>query len=109
MVGVIREKSLFSNHLKKENFINVPCPHPICSMCTYVYKQDDVVQTLTEFMDVEDYMEELVNRTLPDAKLLPEVHEALDTLFSMSALMGSEKTEEALCISCGLGFQESRR
>jgi uncharacterized radical SAM superfamily Fe-S cluster-containing enzyme len=90
--------------LKKQNFINVPCPHPICSMCTYICKKDDDVLTLTEFMDVEDYMEEMVNRTLPDRKLIPEIYGALDSLFSMSATMGTEKTEDALCVGCGIAM-----
>jgi uncharacterized radical SAM superfamily Fe-S cluster-containing enzyme len=90
--------------VKKNNFINVPCPHPICSMCTYVYKRGDTVLTLTEFMDIEDYMEQFVNRTLPDRELISEVHEALDTLFSMSAVMSSETTKDALCTSCGIAI-----
>jgi uncharacterized radical SAM superfamily Fe-S cluster-containing enzyme len=88
--------------VKKPSFINIPCPYPVCSVCTYVYKQDDFVFAFTDFMDVEEYIEGFLNRTMPDMDLVPEVHEALDALFSMSTIMGSEKTEDALCTSCGL-------
>ncbi len=90
--------------LRKNNFINVPCPYPICSVCTYIYKHEDGVLALTDFFDIEEYIEGFVNRTMPDLELAPEVHEALDALLSMSAVMGSEKTDNAICTSCGVAI-----
>jgi uncharacterized radical SAM superfamily Fe-S cluster-containing enzyme len=90
--------------LKKQSFINVPCPYPVCSACTYLYKQGDDVLALTDFFDVEDYIDGFINRTMPDEELVPEVHEALDALLSMSAVAGSEKTGEAICTTCGVAI-----
>jgi uncharacterized radical SAM superfamily Fe-S cluster-containing enzyme len=90
--------------LAKKGFINIPCPYPTCSVCTYVYKKGDEVLTLTELFDVDSYMEYIVNHTIPDDRIVSEVNEALDSLLSMSAVMGSEKSESALCLSCGMAI-----
>jgi uncharacterized radical SAM superfamily Fe-S cluster-containing enzyme len=87
--------------LTKKSFINIPCPYPTCSVCTYVYKKGEEVLSLTELFDVDSYMEYIVNRTIPDDSLVLEVNEAIDSLLSMSSVMGSESSESALCLSCG--------
>ena len=93
-----------SGVLKKNSFINIPCPYPTCSACTYVYKMENEVLSLTELFDMDEYIDKIVNRTIPDDALLSEVNEALDSLLSMSAVMGSEKTESAICTSCGIAI-----
>ncbi|UCG70663.1 MAG: radical SAM protein [Thermoplasmata archaeon] len=90
--------------LAKKSFINIPCPYPTCSVCTYVYKMEDRILSLTELFEIEKYMDHIVNRTIPDDGLLTPVNEALDSLLSMSAVMGSEKTESAICTSCGIAI-----
>lgn len=90
--------------LKKESYINVPCPYPTCSVCTYIYKSGDKTIVLTDLFDVENYMDQIVNRTLPDLELLSEVNQALDALLSMSSTMSSHKTKEALCTTCGVAI-----
>lgn len=97
-------ESQTSGVLKKNNFINVPCPYPTCSVCTYVYKYKDEILALTEIFDVDDYMESFVNRTMPDEEIASEVQEALDALLSMSAVMTSEKTGDAICTTCGISI-----
>lgn len=93
-----------SGLLKKSSFINIPCPYPTCSACTYVYKKDELALSLTDLFDMDDYIDKIVNRTIPDEGLLSEINEALDSLLSMSAVMGSEKTEDAICSSCGIAI-----
>lgn len=93
-----------SGLLKKDSFINIPCPYPTCSACTYVYKKDDIALSLADLFDMDDYIDKIINRTIPDEGLLSEVNEALDSLLSMSAVMGSDKTENAICTSCGIAI-----
>jgi uncharacterized radical SAM superfamily Fe-S cluster-containing enzyme len=88
--------------LTKKSFINIPCPYPTCSVCTYVFKKGDEVISLTELFDVDSYMEYIVNHTIPDEGIVDEVNGALDSLLSMSSVVGSEKSESALCLSCGM-------
>ena len=90
--------------LKKDSFVNIPCPYPTCSVCNYIYKDDGQTIALTDLLEVGDYMDYVVNRTLPDIELLSEAHEALDSLLSMSAVVGSEKTEKAICTTCGIAI-----
>jgi uncharacterized radical SAM superfamily Fe-S cluster-containing enzyme len=90
--------------IKKPNFINVPCPFPICSVCSYFLKMDGQVISLTDLIDVEDYMDGIINRTLPDLKLVSEIRDAFDDLMSMAAVGGSEKTNNAICTTCGIAI-----
>jgi uncharacterized radical SAM superfamily Fe-S cluster-containing enzyme len=91
-----------SNLVKKKDFMNIPCPYPTCSTCNYVYKFDDNVFSISDFLDTDDFIEDSVNRAIPDDKLLSEVDQALKALFSMSAVLCSDKTEEALDAICGI-------
>jgi uncharacterized radical SAM superfamily Fe-S cluster-containing enzyme len=93
-----------SGLLKKDSFINIPCPFPTCSACAYIYKAEDRSIVLTELFNVEEYMDQVVNRTLPDLKLVSDLNKALDALLSMSSVMGSEKTESAICTTCGVAI-----
>jgi uncharacterized radical SAM superfamily Fe-S cluster-containing enzyme len=99
---LVEIQSQTSGLIKKNSFINIPCPHPTCSVCTYLYKTNDKVVSLTELFNVDDYMDKIVNRTIPDDGLLSDVNEALDTLLSMSAVMGSDRVNNAICTSCGI-------
>ncbi len=91
-----------SKLVKKKNFMNIPCSYPTCTTCNYVYKFDDNVFSIADFIDTEDFIEDSVNRAIPDEKLLSEVDQALKALFSMSAVLCSDKTEEALNAICGI-------
>lgn len=90
--------------ITKNSFINIPCPHPTCSVCSYIYKDGEKVMLLTELFDMDDYMHNIVNRSVPDPGLLSKVNKAIDTLLSMSAVMGSQSTEKAICTSCGIAI-----
>jgi uncharacterized radical SAM superfamily Fe-S cluster-containing enzyme len=90
--------------LNHNSFINVPCPYPTCSVCTYIYKLDEKSLVLTDLFDIDNYIEHMVNRTLPDLEILSEVNSALDSLLSMSSTMSSEKTGGALCTTCGIAI-----
>jgi uncharacterized radical SAM superfamily Fe-S cluster-containing enzyme len=92
--------------LKRSSFINIPCPHPTCSVCTYVYKHGEKELVLTELFDLKDYMNYIVNRTVPDDRLVSDINLAIDSLLSMSAVMGGARTREALCTSCGISIPD---
>jgi len=84
------------------DFFPVPCPHPACSACTYAYKDDDQVIPITRFVNVEDYLDFVTNRTLIDFS--EEMKAALQSLWSTAAIMGVDKTNNALsCAVCNLG------
>jgi uncharacterized radical SAM superfamily Fe-S cluster-containing enzyme len=83
------------------DFLPVPCPHPTCSACTYAFLDGDQVIPIPRILNVDDYLDFIANRALPD--LVAEVQPALESLWSMAAVIGSDKTTESLtCIACGI-------
>jgi hypothetical protein len=64
----------------------------------------DTVLPLPRLVNVEDYLDYLTNRTMPDV-FSSEVQRALESLWSMSALAGSQTTGEAFrCAACNIDF-----
>ena len=80
------------------DFRPIPCPHPTCSACTYVFIDGEQVIPLPRLLNVDDYLDFVTNRSLPD--LSAELQSALEALWSLAAVMGSDKTTSALtCIA----------
>lgn len=90
--------------LRKEDFINVPCPHPTCAACTYVYKNGNSSFVLNRMLNIDQYIDYIVNLALPHTGLTKELKKAADSLLSMSAIAGSGKIEEAICTISGLAI-----
>ncbi|MCK5660885.1 MAG: radical SAM protein [Methanosarcinales archaeon] len=116
-----------SGTLRKNSFINVPCPHPTCSACAYVYSSNGNTVILNDLLDVDEYIDCMKNRLLPQVSGIAETAEmgetaeisetktetgnhlapdiiqkisAVDRLLSMSTVSGSEKTADAICTAC---------
>ena len=102
---VLNEIEIQTNGLlKKDSFINIPCPFPTCSAITYVYKKNDEFIVLTDQFDMDDYMEYIVNRFLPTSNIGNEINDSIDNLLSMSAVPGSEKSTNSITCSCGINI-----
>jgi 7,8-dihydro-6-hydroxymethylpterin dimethyltransferase len=88
---------------RADDFVPVPCCSPTCRSATYaLYDGEDLVP-LPRLVDVEDYLDYVTNRALPDL----EVKAALEGLFSASAAGGTERTGERLeCVACGVGLPD---
>lgn len=85
--------------LKESDFIPIPCCFPTCGSATYVYMDENEAKPLPRMVDVEDYLDFIKNKTVPDPK---EVKEALQALFSFGAVGGSEKTVNSFCSVCNI-------
>jgi len=90
--------------LKKNSFINLPCPHPTCSVCSYIYKSEERTIVLTELFDVNHYMEYIVNRAVPGVEITAEMEQMFDTFSSIFAETVQGKTGKATCPSCSMSF-----
>lgn len=110
--------------LRGDDFVPVPCCFPTCRSITYLLvdkKEDrtDVVP-IPRLLDVDDYLDYLSNRVVPDHG----VREALEKLWSASALPGTDSTvsnletttaavpggtsaAEVECEACGIDFPEA--
>jgi uncharacterized radical SAM superfamily Fe-S cluster-containing enzyme len=81
-----------------EDFVPVPCCFPTCNSVTYAYVEDGAVVPLTRLLDVDDYLDYISNRVLPDVGV--EVKDALEGLWSSSVMPGSEKALRDFFLSC---------
>jgi uncharacterized radical SAM superfamily Fe-S cluster-containing enzyme len=86
--------------LTTQDFVPVPCPHPDCSACTYLYVEGEEITPLPRLINVEDYLDFIANRAAPN--LSEEIGGALEALWSMAAAMGTDGTTGDLaCVACG--------
>jgi hypothetical protein len=83
---------------RKSDFVPVPCCFPTCNSVTYAYVEGDTVTPLTRLLDVDDYLDYITNRVVPD--LSDEIRRALEGLWSSSAVPGSDKAASEFALSC---------
>ena len=88
----------------ENDFFPVPCCFPTCNSITYAFVEDDTVLPLPRFLDVEDYLDYVSNRLLPDiGEFSAETIQAtLEGLWSSSAVPGSEKSGREFALSCSI-------
>ena len=84
--------------LQVSDFVPVPCCFPTCNSVTYVLIDGDTVLPLPRVLNVEDYLDYVTNRAVPD--LSEDIKAALEGLWSSSAVPGSSKAAHQFAISC---------
>jgi 7,8-dihydro-6-hydroxymethylpterin dimethyltransferase len=87
-----------SGMFQVSDFVPVPCCFPTCNSVTYVLKDGETVLPLTRVLNVEDYLDYITNRAVPD--LSEEIKAALEGLWSSSVVPGSDKAARQLTLSC---------
>ncbi|GAB4407260.1 MAG: hypothetical protein Fur0044_00020 [Anaerolineae bacterium] len=80
------------------DFVPVPCCFPTCNSVTYAYVEGETVTPLPRLLNVDDYLDYISNRIIPD--LGAEIRTALEGLWSSSAVPGSEKMAREFALSC---------
>src|SRR5437660_5016970 len=78
--------------LKVTDFVPVPCCFPTCNSVTYVLNDGDTILPLTRVLNVEDYLDYITNRAVPD--LSADIKTALEGLLSSSAVPGSDNAAQ---------------
>lgn len=73
--------------LLESDFIPVPCCHPTCRSATYLYIENGKMTPLPRVVEVDKYLNYVINRTLPEIR--PEILEALEGLWSASSVPGT--------------------
>jgi len=81
-----------------QDFVPVPCCFPTCNSVSYAYVDGETVLPLPRLLEVDEYLDYITNRVLPD--LGNEIKTALEGLWSSSAVPGSAKTLQQFAISC---------
>jgi uncharacterized radical SAM superfamily Fe-S cluster-containing enzyme len=91
-----------------DDFRPVPCPHPSCSACTCAYVDGETVIPIPRLLNVDDYLDFLTNSAGP--AISDQLGPALDSLWSMANVAGSDKTTAALnCVACGISIPLSAK
>jgi uncharacterized radical SAM superfamily Fe-S cluster-containing enzyme len=80
------------------DFVPVPCCFPTCNSVTYAYVDDGEVVPLPRLLQVDDYLDYISNRIIPD--VVGEIKRALEGLWSSSAVPGTAKTTQEFLLSC---------
>jgi 7,8-dihydro-6-hydroxymethylpterin dimethyltransferase len=89
-----------------DDFVPVPCCSPSCRSATFALYDDEDVVPLTRLVDVEQYLDYVTNRAIPDLA----VREALEGLWSAKAAGGSEPVAERLeCVACATAIPAELR
>jgi uncharacterized radical SAM superfamily Fe-S cluster-containing enzyme len=84
--------------LMVSDFVPVPCCFPTCNSVTYVLNDGDTVVPMTRILNVEDYLDYITNRAVPD--ISEDIKIALEGLWSSSAVPGSDKAAQQFALSC---------
>ncbi|GAA5128992.1 radical SAM protein [Haloechinothrix salitolerans] len=103
---------------RTDDFFPVPCCFPTCRSITYLVTEgtpdepDFGVLPIPRMLRVEDYLDYVSNRVVPDYA----IREALEKLWSASAFMGTDVTEDRLRVTaealdcadaCGVNLPEA--
>jgi len=80
------------------DFVPVPCCFPTCNSVTYAFIEGDKVTPLPRILNVNDYLDYITNRVMPDFSV--EIKTALEGLWSSSSVPGSKKSAEQFAFSC---------
>ena len=87
-----------------EDFVPVPCCFPTCQVNSYIYVDGETVTPLPRLLKIEDYLDYITNRALPKPPNAAQVQQALEGLWSASAVAGTEKTADQFQCACGPGL-----
>jgi 7,8-dihydro-6-hydroxymethylpterin dimethyltransferase len=94
------------NWFRADDFVPVPCCSPSCRSATFALYDDEDLIPLPRLVDVEDYLDYVTNRAVPDL----EVREALEGLWSAKAAGGSGPVADRLeCVACATGMPPELR
>ena len=88
-----------------EDFVPVPCCFPTCQVNSYAYVDGDQITPLPRLLKIDDYLDYITNVALPKVPEAAAIREALESLWSASAVPGSDKATRQFECACGPGLE----
>ena len=88
-----------------EDFVPVPCCFPTCQVNSYVFVDGQKIVPLPRMLDIDQYLDYITNHALPKAPDAAVIKQALEGLWSASAVAGTEKTADQFQCACGPGLE----
>jgi uncharacterized radical SAM superfamily Fe-S cluster-containing enzyme len=80
-----------------DSFVTVPCPHPACSVASYVYHDDEVTATLLDLVDTDLFMGHMADQAVPFGQMVSETIESAAEVLEMADMVGEEIMGLACC------------
>ena len=100
--GIVEQTN---NRFVLEDFVPVPCCFPTCQVNSYIYVDGEEATPLPRLLKIEDYLDYITNVALPKVPEAAQVRQALEGLWSASAVPGTEKTASQFQCACGPGLE----
>ena len=88
-----------------EDFVPVPCCFPTCQVNSYIFVDGEEVTPLPRLLKIDEYLDYITNVALPKVPEAAQVRQALEGLWSASAVPGTEKTASQFQCACGPGLE----
>lgn len=66
--------------LRKTDFTSVPCPHPTCSVSSYIYNHNGKMFSLNKFLNSDTYRKYLVDRTIVNPEIMANIKRPINVL-----------------------------
>jgi len=88
-----------------EDFVPVPCCFPTRQVNSYGFVDGDKTVPLLRMLDIDQYLDYITNRALPKSTNSADVQKALESLWSASAVAGTEETADQFQCACGPGLE----
>lgn len=86
---------------RMSDFLPVPCPWPPSSAVSYAWMRDGVPVPIARLVNLDDYLDFLTNKVLPQPTEAA-IRQALEGLWSSSAVPGTNRVASNLCVACNL-------
>ena len=100
--GIVEQTN---NRFVLEDFVPVPCCFPTCQVNSYIFVDGEEATPLPRLLKIEDYLDYITNVALPKVPEAAQVRQALEGLWSASAVPGTEKTASQFQCACGPGLE----
>jgi uncharacterized radical SAM superfamily Fe-S cluster-containing enzyme len=81
----------------RDSFVTVPCPHPACSVASYVYRDEDVTATLLDLVDTDLFMKHIADQAVPFGQIVSETIESAAAVLEMADMVGEDIVGLACC------------
>ena len=88
-----------------EDFVPVPCCFPTCQVNSYIFVDGEEATPLPRLLKIDEYLDYITNVALPKVPEAAQVRQALEGLWSASAVPGTEKTASQFQCACGPGLE----
>jgi uncharacterized radical SAM superfamily Fe-S cluster-containing enzyme len=81
----------------RDSFVTVPCPHPACSVASYVYRDEERTVTLLDLVDTDLFMKHMADQAVPFGQMVSETIESAADVLEMADMVGEEIIGLACC------------